>query len=83
MAKTSKKSGSGRKRRETVRAFILAILLALGIRVFVIEPFKIPSGSMIPTLLVGDHIFVNKFTYGIRMPVTGTLISRRSQPGLH
>ncbi len=80
MAKTSKKSDSRRKRRDTVRAFVLAILLALGIRTFVIEPFKIPSGSMIPTLLVGDHIFVNKFTYGIRMPVTGTLLTPMGEP---
>jgi signal peptidase I len=81
MAKTrKKKSDSRRKPRDTVRAFVLAILLALGIRTFVIEPFKIPSGSMIPTLLVGDHIFVNKFTYGIRMPVTGTLLAEMGEP---
>jgi signal peptidase I len=66
--------------RGTIRAFVLAILLALGIRTFVIEPFKIPSGSMIPTLLVGDHIFVNKFTYGVRMPFSGTGLVSMGQP---
>ena len=64
----------------TFRAFALAILLAMGIRTFVVEPFKIPSGSMIPTLLVGDHIFVNKFSYGLRMPVSGTLLVPVGEP---
>lgn len=59
---------------ETLRALGIAILLAFAIRSFVIEPFKIPSGSMIPTLLVGDYIVVNKFKYGIRLPITGKLL---------
>jgi signal peptidase I len=58
-------------RGDTFRAFAFAIVLALGVRAFVLEPFKIPSGSMIPTLLVGDYILVNKFAYGIRLPFTG------------
>jgi signal peptidase I len=47
-----------------------AVLIALVIRHFVVEPFKIPSGSMIPTLNIGDKILVNKFTYGLRIPFT-------------
>jgi signal peptidase I len=56
---------------------VLAIALALAIRAFVIEPFRIPSESMLPTLLVGDHLFVNKFVYGIKVP-----LSERRLPGL-
>jgi signal peptidase I len=48
----------------------LAVAIALGIRAVVIEPFRIPSESMLPTLLVGDHLFVNKFVYGARIPFT-------------
>ncbi len=54
--------------REYTESIAAAVLIALFLRAFVIEAFKIPSGSMIPTLQVGDHIFVNKFIYGIRPP---------------
>jgi len=60
--------------REYAEAIIIALFLALFVREFVVQAFKIPSGSMIPTLLVGDHILVNKFIYGIRMPLTGRVI---------
>lgn len=46
-----------------------ALAIALVLRLFVVEAFKIPSGSMIPTLLIGDHIFVNKLSYGVRLPL--------------
>jgi signal peptidase I len=63
-----------RPRFETLRAIFWAALIALAIRSFVVEPFKIPSGSMIPTLLVGDYVLVNKFAYGVRLPFTGQLL---------
>ena len=64
----------GRWRRSEVReyteAILMAVAVAFALRTFVIEAFKIPSGSMIPTLMVGDHIFVNKFSYGPAIPLT-------------
>jgi len=54
--------------REYVEAIGMALLLALFIRTFIVQAFKIPSGSMIPTLAIGDHILVNKLSYGVRIP---------------
>ena len=54
--------------KEYAEAFIIAIILALIIRTFVVQAFKIPSSYMEPTLLVGDHLLVNKFIYGIKIP---------------
>jgi signal peptidase I len=56
--------------RENIEAIIIAVILALFIRTFVVQAFKIPSGSMETTLLIGDHILVNKFIYGIAIPFT-------------
>jgi len=54
-----------------IESIVVAFILAMLIRTFIIQPFKIPSGSMRPTLLEGDHIFVNKFIYGLRIPLVG------------
>jgi len=54
--------------RDNIEAILIAVILALFIRAFVVQAFKIPSGSMEPTLLIGDHILVNKFIYGINLP---------------
>ncbi|MFT3757838.1 signal peptidase I [Thauera sp.] len=61
-------------------SFFPVILIVFGLRSFVVEPFKIPSGSMIPTLLVGDFILVNKWTYGIRLPVINKKIVEVNMP---
>ncbi len=60
--------------------FFPVILIVFVLRSFLFEPFKIPSGSMIPTLLVGDFILVNKFTYGIRLPVINKKIISLNEP---
>ena len=62
------------KFREYVEAIILAVVIALFIRTFVIQAYKIPSGSMKPTLLIGDHILVSKFNYGIKLPFLRTTL---------
>src|SRR5213080_5582334 len=54
--------------REYAEALGVALVLALVIRSFIVQAFKIPSGSMLPTLQIGDHILVNKFLYGLRLP---------------
>lgn len=63
-------SDQKKKFLETVKSIGIALVIAMAIRTWVAEPFKIPSESMVPTLLVGDHIFVNKFIYGLRIPFT-------------
>lgn len=61
-------------------SFFPVILIVFLLRSFIVEPFRIPSGSMIPTLLVGDFILVNKFTYGIRLPVINKKIVEMNSP---
>ncbi|MFQ5588143.1 MAG: signal peptidase I [Nitrospiria bacterium] len=72
------------RRKSTVREYaetlVIAIILALFIRTFVVQAFKIPSGSMIPTLQIGDHILVSKFIYGIRLPFTDFVVIPLSRP---
>jgi len=60
--------------REYVEAIVIAVALALVIRSFVVQAFKIPSGSMIPTLLIGDHLLVNKLVYRFRLPERGEVV---------
>lgn len=78
--KHMEKSPSKSVVREYVEAIVIAVLLALFIRTFVVQAFKIPSGSMEPTLLVGDHILVNKFIYGIKIPFTDKTLIHISTP---
>lgn len=68
--------------RETVEAIVVAFLIAIVIRTFVIQAFKIPSGSMISTLLIGDHLLVNKFLLGTPVDVPFTDIHLFMMPGL-
>ncbi len=80
---TGKKGKEARKKsilREYLESAAIAILLALFIRAFVVQAFKIPSGSMEPTLLIGDHILVNKFIYGIKAPFINKTIIPISNP---
>jgi signal peptidase I len=60
--------------RENVEAILVAIVLALFIRTFIVQAFKIPSGSMKQTLQIGDHILVNKFIYGVKIPFLGATL---------
>ena len=66
--------------KEYLEPIVIAVLIALFIRTFVVQAFKIPSSSMEPTLLVGDYILVNKFIYGIRIPYTDTKFFPMKQP---
>lgn len=68
------------KVREYAEAIVLALILALFIRTFVVQAFKIPSPSMVPTLLIGDHILVNKFLYGIKLPFADGKIMTIREP---
>ncbi|HEX5418582.1 MAG TPA: signal peptidase I [Gammaproteobacteria bacterium] len=65
---------------EYAKSFFPVLLIVLLLRSFLFEPFRIPSGSMMPTLLTGDFIFVNKFAYGLRLPVVNTKIADIGEP---
>jgi hypothetical protein len=62
--------------RENIEAVLVAVVLALFIRTFVVQAFKIPSGSMLETIQLGDHILVNKFIYGVKIPFIPLRTSR-------
>ncbi len=65
---------------ESARSFFPVLAVVLVLRSFLVEPFQIPSASMVPTLLVGDYILVNKYAYGLRLPVAGTKIVEVGEP---
>ncbi len=66
--------------RENIEAILIAIVIAMFIRTFIVQAFKIPSGSMEPTLLIGDHLLVNKFIYGITIPFTDKKVFEFNKP---
>lgn len=66
--------------REYTEALLVALVLALIIRTFIVQAFKIPSESMLQTLQVGDHLLVNKFLYGVKWPFTNNYIIRGADP---
>jgi signal peptidase I len=82
--RSSSSNGNGSRGRDTLveysRSFFPVLLFVLIIRSFVFEPFRIPSGSMMPTLEQGDFIFVKKYSYGLRLPVTETKILDTGEP---
>ena len=59
-----------KKLRENIEVIVIAVVIAMFIRTFVVQAYKIPSGSMKDTLLIGDHLLVNKFIYGVKIPFT-------------
>ncbi|MCP4841368.1 MAG: signal peptidase I, partial [Halieaceae bacterium] len=65
---------------EYARSFFPVLFIVFILRSFLVEPFQIPSSSMVPTLEVGDYILVNKFTYGIRLPVIRTKVLSLNEP---
>lgn len=65
---------------EYAKSFFPVLLIVLVLRSFLVEPFQIPTGSMIPTLEVGDFILVNKYAYGVRLPVLGTKLVDVADP---
>jgi signal peptidase I len=75
-SKEKKKS----KMQEYIEAIIIAVLIAVFIRTFIMQAYKIPSRSMVPTLLVGDHLLVSKFIYGIKIPYFRKTIIPLSDP---
>ena len=74
--KFAKKSST----QEVIESLLFALAFALVLRTFLVEPFKIPSRSMVPTLLEGDQLFVTKLSYGVRLPILNKYVTRFSDP---
>ena len=74
------KKESKSKIQEYAEAIIIAILIAVVIRTFIVQAYKIPSRSMVPTLLVGDHLLVNKFIYGVKVPIIRKMLIPVTDP---
>lgn len=68
------------KTRETIESLVIALLIALFVRSFFIQAYKIPSGSMEPTLLIGDHLLVNRLNYVAKIPILDTVIFTLGKP---
>lgn len=69
-----------RRALDGLRSVTIALVVALAVRAFLFEPYSIPSGSMLPTLQIGDYVVVTKFAYGVRMPFTNSMIWQRDLP---
>ena len=69
-----------RRALEGLRSIAVALAIALAVRAFLFEPYSIPSGSMLPTLQIGDYVVVTKFAYGIRLPFTNKMLWQRALP---
>lgn len=67
---TDTKASADHAQKDVLKAIFYCLLVVVTIRSFIVEPFRIPSSSMVPTLKVGDHIFVSKFSYGLSIPLT-------------
>ena len=75
-----KQTAQKSKVREYAEAIVIAVVIAFFIRTFIVQAFKIPSGSMKPTLQIGDHILVNKFIYGVKLPLFRNTLIQVSEP---
>lgn len=74
------KPAEAEEKGDQITTLLIAIVIALLIRALIVEPFRIPSGSMFPTLLEGDHLFVNKFAYGAKIPFTSFRLPALREP---
>ncbi len=79
-SKKKEEAATQSKVQEYIEVMIIAILIAVVIRTFIVQAYKIPSRSMAPTLLVGDHLLVNKFIYGVKIPIIRKMLIPFTNP---